>query len=65
MNQVFHVSGMSCSHCTRAVTGAIQEIDPAAKVEVDLAAGTVQVDSERPRTDIAGAIREAGYEIAA
>jgi len=65
MNQIFQVSGMSCGHCTHAVTGAIQEIDPAAKVEVDLAAGTVQVDSERPRTDIAGAIREAGYEITA
>ena len=65
MNQVFEVKGMSCGHCVHAVTGAIKEIDPAAKVDVDLGSGTVEVDSERPRTELAGAIREAGYEITA
>lgn len=65
MNQVFQVEGMSCGHCVHAVTGAIQEIDSAARVKVDLATGTVEVASERPRSELAGAIREAGYEIAA
>ncbi|MCM5571956.1 cation transporter [Burkholderiaceae bacterium FT117] len=65
MNQVFEVKGMSCGHCARAVTGAIQEIDPSAKVEVDLAAGSVEVQSARPRVELAEAIREAGYEVAA
>ncbi|TXL65902.1 heavy-metal-associated domain-containing protein [Zeimonas arvi] len=65
MNQVFQVEGMSCGHCVHAVTGAIQEIDSAATVRVDLTTGTVEVTSERPRSELAGAIREAGYEIAA
>lgn len=65
MNQVFEVRGMSCGHCVHAVTGAIQEVDPAAKVQVDLGAGTVEVQSEKPRVELAEAIREAGYEIAA
>jgi len=65
MNQVFQVEGMSCGHCVHAVTGAIQEIDAAARVQVDLATGTVEVVSERPRRELAEAIREAGYDIAA
>jgi copper chaperone len=65
MNQVFDVKGISCGHCVRAVTGAIHEIDPAARVQVDLESGTVEVDSVQPRVDLAQAIREAGYEITA
>jgi len=65
MNQVFQVEGMTCGHCVRAVTGAIQEIDSAATVQVDLATGTVEVASERPRGELANAIREAGYDTAA
>jgi copper chaperone len=65
MNQVFQVEGMRCGHCAHAVTGAIQQVDPAASVEVDLDDGTVQVESERKRADLSAAIREAGYEIAA
>ncbi len=53
--QVFNVSGMTCSHCERAVTQAIQALDPQAQVEVDLAAGTVQVQSSASEQ----AIREA------
>lgn len=64
MNQTFDVKGMTCSHCVRAVTGAIREIDPAARVEVELPTNTVRIDSELSRSELAGAIREAGYETA-
>lgn len=63
MKQVFQVEGMSCGHCVRAVTGAIREVDPDAAVQVDLASGTVDIASDRPRDQLADAIREAGYEI--
>ena len=43
------VSGMSCGHCVKAVTGAIQAKDPAAKIVVDLAAGTVDAETTLPR----------------
>ena len=43
--QVFNVQGMTCGHCVKAVTRAVQEQDAAAKVEVDLAARQVRVQS--------------------
>lgn len=58
------VRGMSCSHCERAVTKALQAIDPGAKVAVDLAGGRVTVETARPRADVAAAIEDAGYTVA-
>ena len=61
--QQFKVSGMSCGHCVRAVTQAIQALDQAARVEVDLAAGRVSVESVLDAAQIQAAIREQGYEV--
>lgn len=60
--QVFNVQGMTCGHCVKAVTAAVQAQDAAAKVEVDLAARQVTVDSQLPGEQILAAIREEGYE---
>jgi copper chaperone len=60
--QSFTVTGMTCDHCVRAVTSAIQQIDPAARVEVDLRAGRVAVrDSRAADGDIVRAIEGEGY----
>ena len=56
------VGGMSCAHCERAVREAIVARDPAAKVEVDLAAGRVRAETTLPPGALAAAIREAGYD---
>jgi copper chaperone len=56
------VKGMTCGHCVKAVTNAVHEVDSQAKVDVDLASGTVQVDSKAPPGRIEQAIVEAGYE---
>lgn len=61
--QVFKVSGMTCSHCERAVTQAIQALDPQAQVQVDLAAGAVQVESSASEQAIRQAISEEGYQV--
>lgn len=58
----FDVRGMTCGHCVKAVTASIHEIDPAAKVDVDLATAVVKVESDQPADAIAKAIVEAGYE---
>ena len=58
----FDVKGLTCGHCVRAVTSAVQELDAQARVEVDLDAATVTVDSTRPTASIVKAIEEAGYE---
>ena len=60
--QVFKVQGMSCGHCIRAITQAVQARDQAADVQVDLAAGEVRVASRLAEEQVLEAIREEGYE---
>jgi copper chaperone len=57
------VDGMSCGHCVSAVTAAIQAKDPAAKVVVDLAEGTVKSETVLPRHVVSMAVEEEGYEV--
>lgn len=64
MNQLFQVQGMSCGHCVKAVTQAIQKLDPQARVTVSLDQGRVEVDSAAEREALAQAIREEGYTVA-
>jgi copper chaperone len=59
--QVFNVQGMTCGHCVKAVTAAVQGQDAAAKVEVDLAAKQVRVQSQVGFEQILAAIRDEGY----
>ncbi|WPN98957.1 heavy-metal-associated domain-containing protein [Pseudomonas sp. MUP55] len=61
--QVFNVEGMTCGHCVRAVTQAVQAQDADAKVTVDLAAKQVSVQSKLEREEIAGLIKEEGYTV--
>ncbi|MBF6027910.1 heavy-metal-associated domain-containing protein [Pseudomonas sp. P115] len=61
--QVFSVEGMTCGHCVRAVTQAVQSQDPAADVKVDLAAKQVSVQSQLSPEVIADLIREEGYTV--
>lgn len=63
--QLFDVAGMACGHCVRAVTEAVQQVDPAATVQVDLKAGQARVESTAPVGKLEDAIREAGYEVQA
>ncbi|MBA6132610.1 MULTISPECIES: heavy-metal-associated domain-containing protein [Pseudomonas] len=60
--QVFNVQGMTCGHCVKAVTRAVQQLDASAKVEVDLAAKQVRVQSELVQEQVLSAIREEGYQ---
>ena len=57
------VEGMTCGHCVRAVTEAVQEVAPGAGVQVDLAAGLVRVDGPAPPEAVAHAIEAAGYRV--
>ncbi|WP_079229835.1 heavy-metal-associated domain-containing protein [Pseudomonas putida] len=60
--QVFNVQGMTCGHCVKAVTRAVQEQDAQAKVEVDLAGKQVRVLSALAPEQVLAAIREEGYQ---
>ena len=57
------VAGMTCQHCVRAVTGAIQALDPQARVAVDLPAGTVAVETTLPMPQVAAAVAAEGYQV--
>ncbi|NQD91707.1 heavy-metal-associated domain-containing protein [Pseudomonas sp. CrR25] len=61
--QVFKVQGMSCEHCVRTLTQALQARDPAAEVQIDLAAQEVRVASRLPVEALREAIAEQGYEV--
>ena len=65
MNQIFDVKGMTCGHCERAVTTAIKQLDPQARVTIDRSQNKVEVASEQTREALAAAIREEGYQVAA
>jgi len=61
----FQVTGMTRSHCERAVTEEISGIPGIQGVTVDLATGSVTVTAAQPvdRTDVAHAVGEAGYTL--
>lgn len=61
----FTVTGMTCQHCVNAVSEEVAKVAGVSKVDVDLAAGTVTVESESPvdRAAVAAAVDEAGYEL--
>ncbi|GGC74686.1 heavy-metal-associated domain-containing protein [Undibacterium terreum] len=60
---VLQVEEMSCAHCVSMVTKAVQSVDSAARVDIDLASKKVQVDSQADVTAIADAINDAGYPV--
>ena len=60
---LFQVEGMSCGHCEKAVTQAVQQLDPQAQVTIDRAAGKVEVQSSLAAEALAAAIAEEGYSV--
>lgn len=66
----YSVSGMTCGHCTSAVTEELSKLIGVQEVSIDLNAGgtsAVHVTSEGTLDDAAvrEAVDEAGYELAA
>ena len=57
----FQIPAISCNHCVRAVTEAVHQADPAAKVQVDLGSKRVQVETGAAREAVVAQLVEAGY----
>ena len=64
MQHHFTVTGMSCGHCEKAVTHAIQAIDPNAQIRIARDQQRVEVDSTQPREQLVHAIAQEGYAVA-
>lgn len=62
--ETFQVQGMSCGHCVKAVTQAIEALDASAQVHIDLPSGRVEVQSQYSRDVLKRAIAEEGYTVA-
>jgi copper ion binding protein len=63
----YAVTGMTCSHCVASVREEVTKVDGVSAVDVELATGTVIVQSEGPvdRAAVVAAVDEAGYEVTA
>lgn len=64
MIQTFTVTGMTCSHCEKAVTRALKQLDPQAQVTIDRSANRVDVQSEQARALLSQAMADEGYTVA-
>ena len=65
MEQIVKVKGMSCQHCVKAVTKALQSLEGVKSVEVSLEKGEAKMEVER-LLDIKvldEALKKAGYEM--
>ena len=52
---------MTCGHCVKAVTAAVQQVDAAARLQIDLPTHQVRIDSVRPASEFERALAEEGY----
>jgi copper chaperone len=57
----FHVPSMNCGGCLRAITRAVQALDPEAQIEADLEARTVKVASRQSEASLLNALTNGGY----
>jgi copper chaperone len=52
---------MTCGHCVKAVTRTVQGVDPDARLDIDLPAQRVSIESTAPFDRIVEALVEEGY----
>jgi copper chaperone len=60
----YSVPGVSCGHCSSAISTQLAQVDGVEGVEVDLGTKTVTVQGEVSREAVVAAIDEAGYDVA-
>ena len=55
---------MTCGHCAKSVTAAVQRVDPQATLKIELPTHRVQIESGQPRESFTAALAEEGYAAA-
>jgi copper chaperone len=56
------IPNMTCGHCVRAITQAVTAADPAAKVQANLPAHQVHIETTASRDAVVASLTEAGYQ---
>jgi copper chaperone len=59
----FSVPDMMCDRCVASISGAVRALDPAARVQADLAAHTVTIESATAAAALKDAIEAAGFTV--
>jgi len=62
--QELKIEGMTCSHCSAAVTKALQGVAGVQRASVDLAHGTAVVEGSADLESLVAAVVEEGYRAA-
>lgn len=57
----FHVEKISCGGCAQTVRRGIAQVDNVARVSVDVASKTVEVETTAPERMIRDALQSVGY----
>lgn len=57
----FSVENMSCGHCVRSITAALQALDPQAQVQIDLARGELDFSGQLAAEQVLEVLRTQGY----
>lgn len=52
---------MTCGHCVRTVTETVRRVDADAKLDIDLPAQRVRIESAQPAERFSAALAEQGY----
>lgn len=58
----YSVTPLTCGRCVRSITDSLLTIDPAAKVLVDLSAGTVEADGNFDGATVVATLSAIGYQ---
>lgn len=60
---ILDVDGIHCGNCAKRIAQAIRKIEPSVRVNVNVDAGTVEVDPALDRAKLISAIENAGYSL--
>ncbi|MGE8541453.1 heavy-metal-associated domain-containing protein [Acinetobacter sp. ANC 3813] len=55
------IDAMTCGGCARSVTATIKDVDPNAKVDIDVAAKLVSVETAADQQKILDALADDGF----
>jgi copper chaperone len=57
----FEVKDMSCGGCANSISRAVNSVDPAARLGIDVTTKVVKIDSALPLNRLLAVIEEAGF----
>lgn len=62
MQQTIIISGMTCQHCVRAASEALERVAGVDAVEIDLQSGRALVNGQADAASLIAAVVAAGYD---